>query len=137
MPAGAPTKLTPETTEKLCRALKAGNTRRAACQYAGISQESFSVYLKDNDFLKAIMAAESECEVGFVAVIKKCALKGDWKSATWWLTHHPSTKHEWMQVSPNDLKYIPTETLLAALGARTDTGGADTEGSGGTGDGSE
>lgn len=105
-------------TAKLCTALKAGNVRRAACRYAGISTDSFQRYFyADADFAAAVIRAEAEAEVAFIAVIQKAALKGDWKAAAWWATHHPNAKHDWRQLSEFDWDKAPTEVILALLGA--------------------
>jgi hypothetical protein len=66
-------------------ALRAGNTRRAACSYAGIDQDTFGNWLKRfPDFSDAIEKAESDAEVRNVAIIQKSA-QTTWQAAAWWL----------------------------------------------------
>jgi hypothetical protein len=129
MMAGRESKLTPEMTQKLCSALRAGNTRRAACLYAGISADSFANYLRDSsDFSEAVTRAEGEAEVGYIAVIKKCALAGDWRAAAWWASHHPNAKHDWRQVSEIKWSDLSTDAILALLGAGEGDPGAESAG---------
>lgn len=58
---GRPSKYTPEVVTTITTALREGDTRRAACIKAGISDETFSNWMQDNlDFLKAVNEAEAE-----------------------------------------------------------------------------
>ena len=84
--AGRPTKQTPETEKKLVAALRKGNTRRAACAHAGISEDTLANWSKgSSDFSDALTRAENTSEFGYVDVIQECANAGDWKAAAWWL----------------------------------------------------
>lgn len=84
--AGRPTKRTPETEAKLLRALRKGNTRRAACAHAGIGESTLNDWVNEfPEFSAACTRAENESEFGFVDVIQECANNGDWKAAAWWL----------------------------------------------------
>ncbi len=97
------TKLNPEVQQKICDALRAGNTRRASAAYIGIDHSTFYNWMnrgenpelkKDGDpkkselpfidFFDAVTRAESECEVWHVANIKKQA-SGDWRASVEWL----------------------------------------------------
>lgn len=81
MAGGRPTKRTKEVEVKIGEALRAGNTRKAACHYAGISQETFCTWVEQfPEFSELVKKAEADCEVAFVAVIKKAAVG------------HPATK---------------------------------------------
>jgi len=83
--AGRPTKYNEETETRITQALRAGNTRRAACAYAGISQDTFANWLKSNShFADAIEKAEGDAEVRNVAIIQKAA-DSTWQAAAWWL----------------------------------------------------
>lgn len=83
---GRPTKLTEKTTQMVCQALAAGNTRRASCQYAGISEDSLARYLQASaDFAEAVRKAEADAEVRHVANIAKAANDGTWTASAWWL----------------------------------------------------
>lgn len=109
-----PTKLNDEVTAKICEALRTGNTRRAACAYAGIDQDTLGNWLRrSSDFSDAVKKAESDCEISYAAVIKRAAVGHDvykkvtktktvgevsvvettetisrefeWQAAAWWL----------------------------------------------------
>lgn len=83
---GRPTKRTPARQELIEDALRAGNTRTAAAQYAGISYDVFKRWHDDSaDFRGAIERAESEAEIRNVALIQKAASNGTWTAAAWWL----------------------------------------------------
>lgn len=83
---GRKTKRTPEVAARIIDALKKGNTRRAACAYAGISDQTLANWCADSlDFLEALTRAENVAEFGYVDVIQECANNGDWKAAAWWL----------------------------------------------------
>jgi hypothetical protein len=91
---GQPTKLTPEVTERLVEALKAGNYIETACTYAGIGVSTYHAWVakaeetganKDfTDFLDAVKKARSEAEIRNVALIQQAAQK-NWTAAAWWL----------------------------------------------------
>jgi hypothetical protein len=79
------TKYNPELLDKICSALRAGNTRKASSEYAGISEVTFYAWIKTNlSFLSAVKKAEADAEVSAVAVIKK-AMPDTWTAAAWWL----------------------------------------------------
>jgi hypothetical protein len=83
--AGRPTKYTPATVAKLTDALRGGNTRRASCAAAGISQETLARWLAENvDFRDAIEKAEGEAELRNLQVIQD-ATRTTWQAAAWWL----------------------------------------------------
>lgn len=76
MPAGRPSKLTPELQKKLCDAIGAGNYYEAACGYAGVSYKVFSEWMKRKgrrfrDFRNAIQEAEAKAEAAVVAQWRK------------------------------------------------------------------
>jgi transposase-like protein len=76
-----PTKRTPEREQRLLQAIRAGNTRRAACAYAGISDETLANWSRRSlDFLESLTRAEAESEVALVATIRQAAQQ-DWRAA--------------------------------------------------------
>lgn len=80
-PRGAPTKQTPDRAKRILDALRAGNTRQAACHYAGISDETFANWLKRSlEFLDAVTRAEADSELELVRYIRNAAAE-DWKAA--------------------------------------------------------
>ena len=82
---GRPTKYNEDTVQRITQALRAGNTRRASCAYAGISQDTLANWLKSNShFADAIEKAEGEAELRNLAVIQD-ATRTTWQAAAWWL----------------------------------------------------
>lgn len=64
------TKYTPERVEKICKALRAGNTRRVACIHGGISEDTLARWIKRYaDFADLIARAEADWESRLVNVI--------------------------------------------------------------------
>jgi len=81
-----PSKYTDEAVTRICDALRAGNTRRAACAYGCISQDTLAVWLKTKPhFTDAVKKAEGDAEVTNLAIIQKAAHDGTWQAAAWWL----------------------------------------------------
>lgn len=81
---GRPTKYTPEVVDRILDALQLGASRTMAVQAAGISYDSFLVYLeKYPDFLERVKEAESTGAVKWLAVIERAALEGAWQAAAW------------------------------------------------------
>lgn len=91
---GRPSKLTPEVTDKLLTALRAGNYRGPAAFYAGIGIRTFKQWMAagkktpEGPYGKlrtAVLEAEKGAEIFCVGVIQRSARDGDWKAAAWWL----------------------------------------------------
>jgi hypothetical protein len=81
-----PSKRTPECEARLLDALRAGNTRKAACHYAGIGVQTLDDWRdRFRDFRDAIEKAEGDAEVRMVAQIAQAAQTGTWQAAAWWL----------------------------------------------------
>jgi hypothetical protein len=90
---GKPYKYNDEVVTRLTQALRAGNTRRASCAYAGISEDTFAIWLRDiSAFSDAIKKAEGDAEVRNVAIIQRAA-DTTWQAAAWWLER--KHKAEW------------------------------------------
>lgn len=90
---------TDETREKILNALRAGNYRVAACKFAGISDETFRVWINAGkrgepgylEFLEQVKQAEAQAEASLVATIRKAA--GDhWQAAAWLLERKYTTR---------------------------------------------
>lgn len=104
-----PTKLNAEVQEAVCKALRAGNNRPAACAFGGITYQTLLNWskraeaslklLEDGEtiedseipfveFLEGVQKAEGLAQVEAVAVIQKAAregVDGTWTAAAWWL----------------------------------------------------
>lgn len=100
---GRPTKLTPETQDKIIRALQAGNYFNAACKHARIDPRTGHKWMawgrghsygkhqelpQDlepyKEFREAVMRASADAEVHAVAMIRK-AMPDDWRAAAEYL----------------------------------------------------
>lgn len=72
-------------------ALAAGNTRRTACQLAGVSEDAFARWLaRYAGFAEAVQRAEAEAEAHHVANVKRAADDGTWTASAWWLERRRS-----------------------------------------------
>ena len=84
MPAGRPTKYTPETIDKLITAIKLGAPYTHACNYAGISFETFSQWIKKYpELTEQLKEAEGAAVVQWLAKIEKAAQDGNWQAMAW------------------------------------------------------
>lgn len=80
-----PTKMTPQVVDAIMTALRGGNTRMCAAEYAGIAYETFRRHFDaDVIFGDAVKKAEAECEARCVAHVLKAA-PNTWQAAAWWL----------------------------------------------------
>ena len=84
-----PCKLTPELTEQVVKAMRAGNYAEAACQAAGIGTSTFYRWMARGGeepasefgaFRAEVLRAEAEAEVHAVAIIRR-AMAEDWRAA--------------------------------------------------------
>lgn len=82
--AGRRSKYTPETVDKITQAIRLGATYKLACDYAGISEDTFANWKRlHSDFSEAIKTAEGGAVVGWLAKIEKAATEGNWQAAAW------------------------------------------------------
>jgi len=98
-------------------ALRKGNTRRASCASAGISDETLANWAKDSlDFLDALTRAENLAEIGYLDVIQESSLNGDWKAAAWWLERRRKAEYSSRtEVTGADGGALKVETTAAEL----------------------
>ena len=91
--SGRKSKLTPETQEAVCKAIRDGNYNHIAAAYAGIGESTFYLWMslgerarsgKYLEFLEAVKKAEADAEVRTVALIETAAHE-NWQAAAWWL----------------------------------------------------
>ena len=89
-PPGRPTKFTPEVQQRILDALKGGNYRETAAQYAGIGLETFYGWMARGragepgfrEFAEAVEQAIAQAEIRDVLLIGEAAKK-DWRAAAW------------------------------------------------------
>jgi hypothetical protein len=81
-----PIKLTPETQERVLKAIRAGNTREATAEYAGIGRSTLYRWIElgerrkkgiHREFWDALKKAESECEIRNVGIIQLACQGGE------------------------------------------------------------
>jgi hypothetical protein len=83
---GRPSKFTDQRVQRLLAAIRAGNTTRAACHYAGIGVQTLADWQRQHrDFREALEKAEADAEVRMVAEIVQAVRGGTWQAAAWWL----------------------------------------------------
>jgi hypothetical protein len=82
---GRPSKKVPETVAAICAALRAGADRRSAAAFAKIHRDTFYAWLRDDDFLTAVLRAEAGWEIAMVAVIEAACEAGKWRACAWLL----------------------------------------------------
>jgi len=88
-----PSKFTPERQQRILTALSAGNTRKAACEYAGVEQHTFQRWLlRYVHFAQAVTRAEGDAEVRMMALVHQAA-PNDWRAAAWWLERRRSSDY--------------------------------------------
>lgn len=83
MPGGRPTKRTPETADRICRAVRKGLAYTLACDAAGLSYETFNEWRKaDPQFSAQLKAAEGEGAEELLATIRAASAE-NWTAAAW------------------------------------------------------
>lgn len=81
---GRPTKYTDELVAKLCQAIELGATYELACNYAGITFETFRQWReKKPEFAARVHEAEGKATVKWLAKIEQAATDGAWQAAAW------------------------------------------------------
>lgn len=90
----------PKIIENLLKALEGGNTRRNSCRIAGVSEETFYTWIReDEDFKLKVEKAESVAIEAAVATVVRASLT-DYKAATWFLARK---EREWQEKTQTDI----------------------------------
>lgn len=111
-----PTKYNAVRRERLLNALRLGCTRKTATLTAGISEDTFARWMRNNaDFAEAIARAEHDAVARNIALIARAANR-NWRAAAWWLER---TRPETYKLR-NGLS-ISTEELEAAIQEEIDS----------------
>lgn len=129
--AGRPSKLTPQTHDKIIGAIKAGNYLETAARYAGVDQSTLHRWLnrgKDENaepeyrqFYEAVESARAEAEARNVALIQQAANAGTWQAAAWYLertAHSRWGRKQSLEVSGNGGEPVQIEVDATALEAK-------------------
>ncbi len=78
-------KATPKTIATILNAISQGLTQREASILAGISEDTLSLWKKqDSDFSEQMRQKEIECKLSHIQNIKKASEKS-WQASAWWL----------------------------------------------------
>ena len=87
---GRPTKLTPETSAAIIRALAIGATYKDAAEAAGVDYTTFNNWMKRGEkaksgqyfkFFNLVRRTQAEARNHYLSVIAKAANDGDWRAA--------------------------------------------------------
>lgn len=124
MSAGRPTKLDDIRAKKILDAIKAGASRRAAANAAGLSRDALQNWIKRgeegdaefSDFAYRVRLADAEAEQAHTRVVVEASLAGDLKASIFWL--QSQRREEW------------GAGALQPQGQRADVGAADLEADG-------
>jgi transposase len=147
VPGGRPTKLTPETQEKIVRAVRAGNYLETAAAHAGVRKQTLHDWLHRGanartgiyrEFSDAIQKALADAETSEVALITKAASDGAWQAAAWKLERrNPKRWGARVRVSVEEelnaaldklAERLPAGTYEQVLAALADAGGSEASG---------
>ena len=99
---GRPSKLTPETQQKIAQAVASGNYFDTAAAYGGVSYATFNNWMNKGEagerkdyveFFNTIKKAEADAEVMRVARISKAGQEGNWQADAWQLERR--YPHKW------------------------------------------
>jgi hypothetical protein len=118
------TLLTPELTERICRALSFGIDVQTACAVEGISRPVFYLWRKRgekgespyDDFLTATDQAFARAETRLTASVYKTALDGNWQAGLGLLRLRRGTAAAVQVAGPNG-QNMGTMTVLSAAAA--------------------
>lgn len=116
-----PCLLTPETEARILEALRAGNYRKVAAEYAGVDVRTFQAWMQRGKrshkgpfgrFRRAVLEAERQAEMRMVALVMRAASE-DAKHAQWWLERKHNARwgrKEAQRVEVSGPKGGPVET---------------------------
>lgn len=108
-----PSKLTPATEKVILDALRAGATRTAAFEAAGISRRRIPGYLRDFvTFRHAVLQAEAQAEVYATVKVRQAIDAGSWRAAFLWLERR--RREDWGRRVTIDLADEIREMVAAA-----------------------
>ena len=136
--AGNDSKLTPETIERLCEAMKLGATNKIAADYVGVTRDCLQKWLaeakKSNDpylkrFLTAFLQARAQAAMKSLKVINDAAglPKGamSWRAAAWILERRyrdSYSQRSEVELSANVSANVSVSDLRNALDDMSDEG---------------
>ena len=106
-------KATLKTIEIILNAIAEGLTQRDASIIAGISEDTFSLWKRqDSDFSEQIRQKEIECKMAHINTIKT-ASKKNWTASAWWLER--KHKEEFSKQNQAEVSFTLNSELEKAL----------------------
>ena len=125
---GRTSKLTPELTDRICKALRLGMTQKLACSYANLGHTTFYRWLQEaerepgakRDFRDSVKRAEAEGAAKHLVTIAEAANDGSWQAAAWMLERRHGYRRNESQtdaVNPHN-----GETRRPLVGTANETG---------------
>ena len=115
-----PTKLTPAVEKAILDALRAGATRTAAFEAAGLHRSQIPRLMRRYaPFRAAVIEAEASAEIRAVVAVRQAINAGGWRAAAWWLEHR---RHDdWARVDRVEIEIRrAAERVAAQTGADPD-----------------
>lgn len=108
MPAGRPSKYTPEYTDKILEAVRLGAPLTHACNYAGVHFDTFNEWRKIHpEFSVAVKEAEASMVKTCLSQIDTAATNGNWQAAAWRLERrypHEFGRRDRMPIDEHELQ---------------------------------
>lgn len=90
-----------EMTETIAKELRTGSNRTDACVMAGISYETFTVWMQKPEFSDAIKKAEVACKNRNIKIIQKAAIT-TWQAAAWFLERRYRDEYALKHLEPGE-----------------------------------
>ena len=123
-------KRTAANSKILVNRIKIGMSDKAACWAAGISQDTFYDWLRDDSvFSVSIQQARAFFREHNHKIIGKAATDGDWKAAAWLMAHREPEEYAEKRITQNVEQVDPWAEIKARMDApiegRVDTAGQD------------
>jgi hypothetical protein len=118
----------PEIIDKILNAIAVGAPFTHACNYAGISFETFNEWRKGKpEFSEQVKEAEGKAVIGWLARIEQAAKEGNWTAAAWKLERRFPEDFGRRDKVTIDVKQLDTdierELALIAAGRQANTSG--------------
>lgn len=106
------TKATPKTIKIILDAIGSGATQRDASALAGISEDTLSLWKKDDsDFSEQMRQKEIECKMVHVKIVQEAGKKS-WQASAWWLERkYPQEFANRPRIEPVELSKTGYENL--------------------------
>jgi transposase len=123
---GAPSKLTPEVQDGVCRMIRAGQRLEVAAAVAGVSDRSVRSWMAKGElagatnaryraFRLAARQAEVDAEAILVTRVSKAAAAGSWRAAAWLLERRFPERWAAGRWRDDDASSLPAASAAAQI----------------------